>query len=245
MQNSSSKDQKILEVVYGAHPLIELIKAGRRKINCVYTTKPYPKAWQRIAGFLQDKRIEVRVVDKNTLDKIAGCTDHMGVVALASPFIFKKEIFMPERHPQILLLDSIQDVKNLGAILRSAYCSGFSGVVLSRKGCAPITAATLKSSAGLAHHLDVYLAPSLEQALIDMKKQGYNVLMAVPNGGIDVREATIKKPLCLVIGNEEKGIKKQLFDKGCLITLPQINQDVSYNASVAAGILMFYLSYCK
>ncbi len=244
MQKTAS-ELKPLEVVYGAHPVIELLKANRRKVSHVYTLKPYPKAWQRISQVLHNKRIEVRIVDKPTLDRIAGCSDHMGVVALASPFVFKREFFTAEKHPQILLLDSIQDVKNLGAILRSAHCAGFKGVVLSKKGCAPITAATLKASAGLAHHLDIFLAPSLESALLAIKIQHYAVFMAVPHGGIDIRQVNPQKPLCLVIGNEETGIKKQLFAKGNLITLPQVNKDVSYNASVAAGILMFTLAYCE
>ena len=232
-----------LEVVYGAYPIIELLKAGKRKLSCIYTTKPYPRAWQRITQALGNKRIEIRHVDKSTLDKIAGSNDHMGVVAIASPFVWHKEIFTPAKHPLVLALDGVQDVKNMGAILRSAYCTGFNAVILTRKGCAPLNAAALKASAGLAHHLNIFLAPSLESALQALQQHKYVNYLAVPNGGQDIRQTSINKPLCLVIGNEEKGINKSLLAQGKLITLPQTTANCSYNASVAAGILMFYLSY--
>ncbi len=234
-----------LAVVYGAHPIAELIKAKKRKIKSVYTLRPYPRAWKRVSGLLQNYKydVNIRIVDKVTLDRMAGSVDHMGVVALATPFVFRKKPFCPKFTPQVLVLDSIQDVKNLGAILRSAYCSGFTGVILTRKGCAPVNAAALKSSAGFAEHLDIVIANSLPATLTELKKSGYHICMAVPNGGIDVRKVKLKKPLCLVIGNEEKGITKNIFDMGILVSLPQISSDVSYNASVAAGILMFQLSY--
>jgi 23S rRNA (guanosine2251-2'-O)-methyltransferase len=231
------------EIVYGAHPIIELIKAGKRKLNCIYTTRPYPRSWERITQALASRKVDIRYVDKAALDKIAGNTDHMGVIAFASPFVYKKEIFAADKYPLVLALDGVQDVKNMGAILRSAYCTGFKAVILTRKGCAPINAAALKASAGLAHHLEIFMAPSLESALKEMHKNKYHNYMAVLDGGTDIREIKINKPLCVVIGNEEKGIKKNLFSQGQLITLPQINNQVSYNASVAAGILMFHLAF--
>ncbi len=235
--------QDFFEQVYGAHPIIELLKAKKRKLLTIYTTNPYPKAWTRINQFLGNRKIDVRIVNRQTLDKISGTDDHMGVVALVSPFKFKSEFFTPKNHPQILLLDGIHDVKNLGAILRSAHCSGFNGVIITKKNCAPITAATLKSSAGLAEHLEIYSASTINFALEELKKAGYNLYMAVPNGGTDIRRIKVSKPACLVIGNEEKGIKPELFTKGNLISLPQISPDVSYNASVAAGILMFNFAF--
>lgn len=243
MAKFNAQGQEFVEQVYGAHPIIELLKAKKRKLFTIYTTNPYPKAWSRISQFFGNKKIDIRIVTRPVLDKIAGCDEHMGVLALVSPFKFKTEFFNTKTNPRVLVLDGIQDVKNLGAILRSAHCSGFNGVVISRKNCAPITPATLKASAGLAEHLDIYNASTINSALDLLKRAGYNLYMAVPNGGIDIRQIKIHSPNCLVIGNEEKGIKPELFGKGNLVSLPQVNPDVSYNASVAAGILMFNFAF--
>ncbi len=243
MAKNNWQGQELVEQIYGAHPIIELLKAKKRKIFAIYTTNPYPKAWSRINQFLGGRKVDLRIVTRPTLDKIAGCDEHMGVLALVSPFKFKSGFFSPKTHPRVLLLDGVQDVKNFGAILRSAHCSGFKGVIISRKNCAPITPATLKASAGLAEHLDIYNASTVNFALDQLKKAGYNLYMAVPNGGIDIRQIKISTPNCLVIGNEEKGIKPELFGKGNLVSLPQISPDISYNASVAAGILMFNFAF--
>ena len=90
-------------------------------------------------------------------------------------------------------------------------------------------------------HLEVYLAASIQSAVLELKKAGYNLYMAVLDGE-DATKVTYKKPVCLVIGNEAVGISKQVQKDGIPITLPQKSSDISYNASVAAGILLFVVS---
>ncbi len=233
------------EVLFGAHSIIEAIKAKKRKLISVYTTKPLPKAYNRIKSVLPASgNYTVNYVSREALTKICGSSEHMGVVAWFSNFVYQKNFFNPEKHPMILLLDSVQDVRNLGAILRSAHCTNFDGVVLCQNRSAPLNGAAIKASAGLAEHLSIFLAPSVPAALDLCKKAGYQVYMSVL-GGKDLNSVQVQKPLCLVIGNEEKGIEKSLHSSGTLITLPQKNPEISYNASVAAGILMFYLSFVK
>jgi len=97
----------------------------------------------------------------------------------------------------------------------------------------------------LAEHLDIYLAPSLKCAVLDLKKAGYNLYMGVLEDGKNALEVEYKGPMCLVIGNEASGITKEIRGHGELITLPQKSTDISYNASVAAALLMFVLSHAK
>jgi 23S rRNA (guanosine2251-2'-O)-methyltransferase len=115
------------------------------------------------------------------------------------------------------------------------------GVVLCKTLSAPLTPAAFKASAGLAEHLDIYVAPSIKSAVQDLKQAGYNMYMAVL-GGKDATCVEYKKPTCLVIGNEAIGIAKDVVSMGHSITLPQSTPDISYNASVAAGILLFLIS---
>ncbi len=174
---------------------------------------------------------------------MAQSTEHMGVVALVGPYPIRKVMFNPKKHPFILVLDSIQDVHNLGAILRSAYCTEVSGVVLAQKNAAPLSPAVFKTSAGLAEHLEIYQAPTIKNALLELKAAGYNMYMAVLENGKNVLDVEFRKPMCLVVGNEATGITKELQKQGELITLPQRQADISYNAAVAGGILMFIMTY--
>lgn len=228
-------------VLYGAHAIIEMLKAKKRRLLSLYTRKPFPKAWNRISQYLPASIPNTQYVDKNVLDGIAQSPEHMGVVALVTPFRTRSKPFSPEHHPFILLLDGIQDVRNLGAILRSAYCTGVSGVVIAQNKSAPLCAAVFKASAGLAEHLEIYYAPSVVHAATALRKAGYTMYMAVIDGD-DVTKTKFASPTCLVIGNEAVGISKDVCRLGTKITIPQRVPDVSYNASVAAGILLFHVS---
>lgn len=238
----SRTNKKENELLYGAHPIIEALKAKRRKLVGIYTTKPLPKAWARVKKYLPKYVPNIQYVSRTVLDRMTGSSDHMGIAAWMSPFQFRRKMFDPKKEPFILLLDSVQDVRNLGAILRSAYCTGVDGVVLCKKHAAPLTPAALKASAGLAEHLHIYVAPSLKSAVLDMKRAGYNMYMTVVDGGQDATKVSYTSPLCLVIGSEATGITKEVREYGNLITLPQQDPSASYNASVAAGIFLFWLA---
>lgn len=241
---SSKKDttQKVKgELIYGAHAIIEMLKAKRRKLIALYTTKPFPKAWDRIQPYLPKNVPNIQYVSKEILERMAGSSEHNGVVAWVSPFVYNSKPFDPAKKPFILMLDSVQDVRNLGAILRSASCIGVTGVVLCKTSAAPMTPAVFKASAGLAEYVEVYKAASIKSAIQDLKKAGYNFYMAVLNGK-DATTVDYKAPACLVIGNEASGIAKELISMGEAITLPQRSPEISFNASVAAGILMFTIN---
>lgn len=241
---SKKKKREIIkksDVVYGAHAIIEMLKAKKRKLYSLYTKKPLPKAWQRIKPYLPKSVPNIQYVEKNVLDGIAQSPEHMNVVAVVSPFQTRSKMFSPKTHPFILLLDSVQDVRNLGAILRSAYCAGVDGVVLCKSKSAPLSAPVFKASAGLAEHLEIYQAPSIKHAAMEVKNAGYNMYMAVIDGQ-NITTTTIKRPSCLVIGNEAVGITKEVREYGHPVTIPQRTNDISYNASVAAGILLFFVA---
>ncbi len=247
MQRSKLKksdNRQAHDLIYGPHAIIEMLKAGRRKLISLYTTRPLPKGYERLARYLPRRVPNIQYVTRSVLERMAGTSEHGGVVALVSPFPYAKQMFDPKKKPFLLLLDSIQDVRNLGAILRSASCVGVDGIVISKKGGAPLTPAAIKTSAGLAEHLDIYVAPSAKAAVAELKKAGYALYMAVVDGK-NATEVSYQRPLCLVIGNEAIGIEKSIQKEGTRITLPQRSPDISYNASVAAGILLFVLAHGK
>src|SRR5579872_6751538 len=116
--------QKTGDIIYGIHPLLEVLKAKRRKVITIYTTKPTPKAWEAIEPHLPPYPVNYQYVARDVLNKIAQSTDHQGVVALVQPFPFRKKIFDPAKQQRLVMLDGIQDARNMGAILRTAYCTG-------------------------------------------------------------------------------------------------------------------------
>lgn len=228
------------DLVYGIHPIIELLKAKRRKIISIYTTKPTPKQWKKIEKLLPSYPIAMQYVSRDILTNIAGTPDHQSIVAWVQSFSFRKKQFDPKKQTFLVLIDSIQDPRNVGAILRSAYCTGAQGVIMTTKNSAPLNAVTIKASAGLAEHLEIQLVHTAGESLSVLKKAGYSNYLAMLDGQ-DATKISFDMPLCLVIGNEAVGISKSLITYGTAITLPQKTADVSYNASVAAGILLFMI----
>lgn len=224
-------------VVYGIHSILELLQAKRRPIYQLYTTDPAPKAFASIKSLIP-ARVPITIVKRDALTRLAETADHQGFVALTAPFPMRKKPFEAAKSPFLLLIDSVQDTRNLGAILRSAYCTGVSGVVLSGSHSAPINGPACKAAAGLVEHLEIMSYPTAANAANELKKAGYNLYMGAL-GGEAATQVSFNPPLCIVIGNEALGISPAVMALGHKVMLPQKNADISYNASVAAGILLF------
>lgn len=243
MKNKKSNQipvQKYSDFVYGVHAVLELLMAKRRKVGAVYTTNHPIKSWDQIKRLLPDY-VQVNIVSRESLTKMTDSDDHQGIVAYVSPFPYCKQMFEPTKSPFVLVLDGVQDVRNLGAIVRSAYCAGVDGIVLTRKGGAPINAAAVKSSAGLAEHVQVYVAATSNEAVLELQKNGYHIYLATLGKGENAAKMKFESPTAIVIGSEETGISPSILKSGTRVLLPQRRADISYNASVAAGILLFLI----
>ena len=236
-QKINPQDQ---EIIFGVHPLLEFLKAKKRPLYQIYTTQPAPKAWSQISRLLPASA-QVKYVTKQILTRMAETEDHQGIVAVTKPLPLRSKAFDPTKQPFILLLDGIQDTRNVGAIIRSAYCAGINGIILPAKRSAPLSGATYKASAGLAEYMDIYQPETPYKAALEAKAAGYNLYMAAL-GGKNALDIEYKKPLCIVIGNEALGISNEVLKLGEKVTLPQRNSDISYNASVAAGIMLFLVA---
>ncbi len=228
-------------LVYGIHPVLEILRARRRKVISIYTTKPTPKQWQLIEQQMPRYPVAIQYVARDVLHRMAQTTEHQGVVAWVQEFPFRKKPFEPKKNPFLVVLDNIQDPRNLGAILRSAYCTGVSGVVITTRQSAPLSAVAMKASAGLAEHLEIQLVSSAQNVLKELRDAGYKIYLAALQGE-NALTISYDMPLCVVVGNEAIGIEKQLLKYGTIVTLPQKEADISYNASVAAGVLLFTIS---
>jgi len=237
----SGKNKQQGELIFGVHSVLELLQHKRRKVISLYTTKPEPKMWASVEALKPSYPINIQYVTRDILTRMAGTADHQGIIAWAQPFPLRTRIFTPDKQPLIVLLDGIQDPRNMGAIIRSAYCTGVDGIVIVQKQSAPLSGAVHKASAGLAERCHIYCTSSTSVAVQEIIHAGYGLYLATFDGD-DATKVAYKKPLCLVIGAEGSGITRSILPLGQHITLTQASADVSYNASVAAGILMFTIA---
>lgn len=145
-----------------------------------------------------------------------------------------------EAFPLLLILDSIQDTHNVGAILRSADCSGVDGIIITKHNSAPINETVVKTSAGASEHVKIAQINNLAQTIDELKQNGYWIVGSYLEGGKDYTKVDYKIPVALIVGNEEKGIRKLTADK-CdhLVRIPMKGKIQSLNVSVATGILLF------
>lgn len=229
---------KYSDFIYGVHAVLELLSAKNRKVGAIYTTQNPIKHWAKIKKLLPDY-VTINFVSRDALTKMAGTIDHQGVLAYVAPFPYRRQLFDPAKQSFILVLDGVQDVRNMGAIIRSAYCTGVDGIVISSRNTAPINAAAVKASAGLAEHTQIFVASSIGSAVSELKKKGYHIYLATLGKGENAASLEFKQPTALVIGSEESGISGSVLKTGTRVLLPQRRTDISYNASVAAGILLF------
>lgn len=232
------------ELVYGVHPVLEILKSKKRRVFKIYTTRPEPQSFKLLKSLLVARAVPIVYKDRAELTRLVGVSDHQSIVAVVGPFVFRAQPFDSVKQHCIILLDGVQDARNVGAIIRSAYCTGFEGVIIPRKSTAPINAATIKSSAGLIEHIQVRQPASTAAALIELKQAGYNVyITALTATAQDAAQVEFKTPLCVVIGSEGTGVSKDVLACGTVIRLAQRQADISYNASVAAGIVMFLIAH--
>ncbi|MBK7228836.1 MAG: 23S rRNA (guanosine(2251)-2'-O)-methyltransferase RlmB [Ignavibacteriales bacterium] len=144
------------------------------------------------------------------------------------------------QYPLLLILDSIQDTHNVGAILRSADCSGVDGILITKHNSAPINETVVKTSAGASEHVKIAMVNNLAQTIDELKQKGFWIVGSYLEGAKNYTKVDYKIPIALIVGNEEKGIRKLTADK-CdhLVRIPMRGKIQSLNVSVATGVLLF------
>jgi 23S rRNA (guanosine2251-2'-O)-methyltransferase len=169
-----------------------------------------------------------------------------GVIALKQDFKFSsldEILFIAKKSslPIILILDEIQDPHNVGAILRSAECSGVNGVLITKHNSATITSTVTKVSAGATEHLKIAQINNLSQTIDELKEKGFWIVgSSLLENSQNYTEVDYKIPIALIVGNEEKGIRKLTASKcDFLVKIPMTGKIQSLNVSVATGILLF------
>ena len=239
-QNDSNE-----EFIIGRHPVKEALNSDR-EVNKLFVQEGQGgRAIDQIIGLANMKKVVVSYVPKAKLDTLSDHQNHQGVVLSSSPVTYASidELFevAEERNerPFFVMLDGIEDPHNLGSIIRTADAAGVHGIIIPNRRSASVTSTVSKASAGAIEYVKVARVTNLSQTIQELKDRGLWVFGTDMNG-TDYRQWNTDSPICLVIGNEGKGMSrlvKENVDE--LITIPMSGNIQSLNASVAASILMF------
>ena len=237
-------DKEKLEYVYGIHAVIELLESGK-DVETVFVKKDNkgPRLTE-LRKLLRQKGVPSKDLPPQAFKKY-GNKNHQGVVAILSPVQYVNlewlipKLFEEGKMPFILILDQVTDVRNFGAICRSASCFGVDAVVIPSKGSALINEYAVKSSAGAIFHLAISRVRSLTATLEFLKESGVRIVASTEKASKNYNECELSGPLAIIMGSEEKGISLahlKLTDDQ--IKIPMQGPIESLNVSVACGILL-------
>ena len=227
----------------GRNAVGELLKTGKN-IDKVLIEKGAQGSLSVLFAEARKRNLRVQFVDRQVLDKESVTGRHQGVIAYTTDYEYYDldDIIADKKSEQggfIVLCDGIEDVHNLGSILRVAECAGADGVVIPKNGSASVTESVIRISAGAAEHMKVAKVANLNQCIETLQKNGYWIY-ALEAGGEDIYKEDFSGNVALVVGGEDSGVKrltKEKCDK--ILSIPLKGQVNSLNASVALGIAAY------
>ena len=226
----------------GRNAVLELLKSGK-PVEKIVMEKGAQGSLGRIFAEARKAGVRVQFTDMKALDRMSSTGHHQGVIAFAAEYEYcDLEDIIEAKGANggfVILCDGIEDVHNLGSIIRVAECAGADGVVIPSVKSASVTEAVIRISAGAANHVKVAKVNSLGNAIEKLKKAGY-WLYALEADGTDIYKADLSGSVALVVGGEDSGVKKLTREK-CDFTLsiPLRGKVNSLNASVALGIAAY------
>lgn len=233
------------DLIIGRNSVREALNAGRPALQVLVKKGEKQGSLLPIIAICKEKNIPVKEVDLKKLDYMCKGQTHQGVIMIASPkeYCSLSDIFdraeKKNEDPFIVVLDSIEDPHNLGAIIRSAECAGAHGVVIPERRGAGLSYAVDKASAGALEYMNVARVANLNAAVKEMKSRGLWVFAADMRGS-PYYETDLTGPVALIIGSEGGGVGRLLKENADkLVSIPMKGNINSLNASVAAGIIMF------
>ena len=234
-------------IIYGYRPIVEAIREGKQIEKLLIQTNLNNESIRNIKKELrkQDLNIKQQYVPIEKLNSITRGENHQGLVAFASLIEYKNleeeiEKSIDKCVPFILILDHITDVRNLGAIARTAECAGVTCLIVPDEGSAAINEDAVKTSAGALLRLPVCRVKNIKTTLNYLKQSGIKIFAATEKATNVYTEENYNLPCAIVMGAEDKGISKDALKlSDALITIPIKGNIESLNVSVAAGVIIY------
>jgi len=232
------------ELIYGRHPVLDAIRAGRELDKVMLQRGTRGEFEKEVRALCKEHDIPLQYAPKERLQKWTK-GNHQGIIALLAmiPY-YRLEDLIPmlyerEDVPLIVVLDGVTDVRNFGAIARTAECAGAHALVIPRKGAARINADAMKTSVGALAHLPVCREDSLNNAIDLLKMSGIQVFASDLKGEKILHELDFTVPTAIVLGSEDEGVSHGILNKSERFVIPQKGKTDSYNVSVAAGMMLY------
>lgn len=235
-----------LDIIYGIHPVMEALRSKKRNVTQLFVTdgKAGHRQVEEIIRLAKRNNVKVDRIEPRVLDKLTHGANHQGVLAKIQPIKLMKlstALYESDGNKKDLWLavDEMTDPQNLGAIIRSAACLGFSTIILPQRRTVGITPAVYRVACGAIENINIVEVSNLNTALIDLKEEGFWVYGADMEGQ-SITETDYASPAVLVIGSEGFGIREKTAEN-CdqIISIPQKGGVESLNASAAASIIMY------
>lgn len=228
-----------MAILSGIHPVAEALRAGRPLDRVLVAKGTGGARLQEIIDLARQSGVPVRFEPRQGLDRLAGTPAHQGVIALGSARQYADLDSLPAAG-MLVVLDSVEDPHNLGAIIRSAHAAGASGVVIPERRAAGVTDVVAKAAAGALEHLPVIRVTNINRTLEDLKKRGFWIYGLDERGNETYDQVEFTAPTALVLGAEGKGLHEQVR-KHCdvVVRIPMEGKIASLNVSVAAGVVLF------
>ncbi|MDR5591745.1 23S rRNA (guanosine(2251)-2'-O)-methyltransferase RlmB [Christiangramia sp. SM2212] len=231
--------------IFGIRTVIEAIESGK-DIEKVFIQKGLSgHLFQELNRHLKQANINVSYVPVEKLNKLSK-GNHQGVVANISPISFisleklVEDSQKSDRTPLFILLDGLTDVRNFGAIIRTAECCGVTGIIIQEKGSAPINADTVKTSAGAVFNIPICKVNHIKDAVFHL--QTYNVKLVAATEKTDdvIYDLDLKQPIAIIMGDEAKGVSNSILKSvDYRAKLPMLGTIASLNVSVACGAFLY------
>lgn len=242
---AAMKQARSLPLLIGRKPLLEALQQGKAIEKIFLLRSATGEEINAIKHIAKERNIPVSQVPVEKLNNLTKA-QHQGVVAWASLLQYIElqdaisHVVEQGQTPLFVLLDGVTDVRNVGAIARSALCCGAQGLILPTSSSASLTEEAIKTSAGALHKILLCRIPSVQQAVDVLRLNGIQVLGTQMLGSIPVFEADLKIPSCIVMGAEDTGISKDVIRRAdALIRIPMAASFDSLNVSVATGMILY------
>ena len=237
--------QKETDCIFGLHAVIEAIKAGKQIDRLLIKQGLQGPLYHELMTEVKANNIVYQIVPLERIELVTR-KNHQGVLAWLSVIEYQyitnllPMIYEKGEDPLIIALDGVSDVRNFGAIVRTAECFGAHGIIIPEKGSARVTADAVKTSAGALHTFPVCREKSIVRSIEFLKDSGLKVFCAGEKSGKIASEVQLTGPSVLILGSEDKGISRELTSLSDeQIRIPMTGSIGSLNVSVAAGILLY------
>ena len=245
MSYNNRQSRENNQLVFGIRAVIEAIRSGK-EIESLYIQRGIGGGLlNELKALLQDHSIVAQQVPVEKLNRITQ-KNHQGVIAVISPIIYQKieniipEVFEMGEVPLILVLDGITDVRNMGAIARTAECAGVHAIVIPAKGSAQINADAIKTSAGALYKLPVCRHDNLMQTIRFLQESGLQLVCCTEKTTEDIYRPDYTSPTAIIMGSEEDGIRNELIRiADHLAKIPMFGEIESLNVSVSTGVILY------